>query len=105
MNLKSMKIYQELLDSANKTGYYNQNERILTKAMVALVKSGHATFLFLQDDESRNWWAEKVKKAAVTVVKRKEARRKYELKLQAYNRLSDSERKLLKLTKPREPKS
>ncbi len=62
-------------------------------------------FLFLQNDESRNWWSEKVKKAAITVGKRKEAWRKYELKLQVYNRLSDSDRKLLKLTKPSEPKS
>ncbi len=43
----SDEIYQEILKGADKVGYHNQTDRILINAMVALVKSGHATFFVL----------------------------------------------------------
>ena len=73
-------VFDEILRNTDKKNYVNQNERILRKRMVALVKSGHATFLFLRDDESRNWWSKIVKQASATVEKNRETWRIYEIK-------------------------
>ena len=97
-------IYEEILRNTDKKNYVNVNERILRKAMVSLVKSGHATFLFLRDDESRNWWSKTVKQAAASVERNREAWRTYEIKQRAYDRLSEEDRKILKLRKPTMPK-
>ena len=97
-------VYEEILRNTEKKNYVNVNERILRKAMVSLVKSGHASFLFLRDDESRNWWAKTVKVAAATVEKRKEAWRVYEIKQKAWDRLNEEDRKILKIRKPTQPK-
>ena len=97
-------VYEEILRNTDKKNYVNVNERILRKAMVSLVKSGHATFLFLRDDESRNWWAKTVKVAADIVDKRKEAWRVYEIKQRAWDRLNEEDRKILKIRKPTAPK-
>ncbi len=97
-------IYEEILRNTDKKNFVNVNERILRKAMVSLVKSGHATFLFLRDDESRNWWSKTVKQAAATVERNREAWRTYEIKQRAYDRLSEEDRKILKLRKPTVPK-
>ena len=98
-------VFDEILRNTEKKNYVNVNERILRKSMVALVKSGHATFLFLRDDESRTWWAKTVKVAAATVEKRNEAWRVYEIKQKAWDRLSEEDRKILKIRKPTAPKS
>ena len=97
-------IYEEILRNTDKKNYINQTERVLRKAMVTLVKSGHATFLFLRDDESRNWWSKTVKQAAASVERNREAWRTYEIKQRAYDRLSEEDRKILKLRKPTMPK-
>ena len=97
-------IYEEILRNTEKKNYVNVNERILRKAMVSLVKSGHASFLFLRDDESREWWSKTVKTAAATVEKNREAWRVYEIKQRAWDRLSEDDRKILKLRKPTMPK-
>ena len=97
-------VYEEILRNTEKKNYVNQTERILRKSMVSLVKSGHASFLFLRDDESRDWWSKTVKVAAATVEKRKEAWRVYEIKQRAWDRLSEEDRKILKLRKPTAPK-
>lgn len=97
-------IYEEILRNTDKKNYINQTERVLRKAMVTLVKSGHATFLFLRDDESRNWWSKTVKLAAASVERNREAWRVYEIKQRAYDRLNDADRKILKLRKPTVPK-
>ena len=97
-------IYEEILRNTDRKNYMNVNERIARKAMVSLVKSGHATFLFLRDDESRNWWSKTVKQAAAAVERNKEAWRTYEIKQRAYDRLSEEDRKILKLRKPTMPK-
>ena len=97
-------VYEEILRNTDKKNYVNVNERILRKAMVALVKSGHATFLFLRDDESRDYWTKIVKQASNNVEQRREAWRVYEIKQRAYDRLSEEDRKILKLRKPIIPK-
>ena len=101
----SNEVYEEILRNTEKKNYVNVNERILRKAMVSLVKSGHATFLFLRDDESREWWGKTVKTATATVEKRKEAWRVYEIKQKAWDRLNEDDRKILKIRKPTAPKS
>lgn len=100
----SSDVYEEILRGTDKKNYVNQTERILRKAMVSLVKSGHATFLFLRDDESREYWSKTVKAASAAVEKRREAWRIYEIKQRAYDRLSEEDRKALKLRKPVIPK-
>ena len=97
-------VYEEILRNTEKKNYVNQTERILRKSMVSLVKSGHATYLFLRDDESREWWSKTVKQASATVEKRKEAWRVYEIKQRAWDRLSEDDRKILKIRKPTMPK-
>jgi hypothetical protein len=98
-------VYEEILRNTEKKNYVNVNERILRKAMVSLVKSGHATFLFLRDDESRDWWSKTVKTAAATVEKNREAWRVYEVKQRAWDRLNEDDRKILKIRKPTVPKT
>ena len=98
-------VYEEILRNTEKKNYVNQTERILRKSMVSLVKSGHATFLFLRDDESREWWSKTVKTAAATVEKNREAWRVYEIKQRAWDRLNEDDRKILKLRKPSMPKT
>lgn len=98
-------VYEEILRNTEKKNYVNQTERILRKSMVSLVKSGHATFLFIRDDESREWWSKTVKTAAATVEKNREAWRVYEIKQRAWDRLSEDDRKILKLRKPSMPKT
>ena len=97
-------VYEEILRNTEKKNYVNQTERILRKSMVSLVKSGHATFLFIRDDESREWWSKTVKTAAATVEKNREAWRVYEIKQRVWDRLSEDDRKILKLRKPTMPK-
>lgn len=97
-------VYEEILRNTDRKNYMNVNERILRKAMVTLVKSGHAAFLFLRDDESRDYWTKIVKQAANNVEQRREAWRVYEIKQRAYDRLSEEDRKILKLRKPTMPK-
>ena len=98
-------VYEEILHNTEKKNYLNVNERILRKSMVALVKSGHAAFLFLRDDESREWWSKTVKTAAATVKKNREVWRVYEIKQRAWDRLSEEDRKILKIRKPTMPKT
>lgn len=75
--------------------------RIACKAMEALEKDGRADFLLLQDDEVRDWWlahkeADRKERARVAELQRREA-----LKQEALNKLSDEEKELLGLKKPK----
>ena len=100
----SPELYEEILHNTEKNNYVRREDRIARKAMVSLVKSGHATFLFLADDEMREYWAKLASNAAQAVAKRKEAWQKYEIKQAAWNRLTEADRKILKLRKPIAPK-
>jgi hypothetical protein len=100
----SSELYEEILRNTDKKNYVRLEDRILRKTMVQLVKSGHATFLFLADDEARDYWAKLAKSAAIKVEKRKEAKRLYEVKQAAWDRLSEEDRNILKLRKPTPPR-
>lgn len=104
MDTVDNKVYEEILKSANNSNLF-QTDRIVRKTIVELVKSGNATFLFIRDDECREYWGRLVRKATETINKRKEAHRIYEIKLNAYNRLTEEDRKVLKIRKPAKPRS
>jgi hypothetical protein len=97
-------VFSEILRNTDKKNTIAKPERLLRKSMVQLVKSGHATFLFLHDDESREYWSKLVKQANTIVEKRREDWRIYEIKQRAYDRLSEADRKILKLRKPTMPR-
>jgi hypothetical protein len=100
----SQDVYEEILRNTDKKTAVKKDERLLRKSMVQLVKSGYATFLFLHDDESREWWAKTVTAASILVEKNREAWRIYEVKQRAWDRLSEADRKILGLRKPIKPK-
>ena len=97
-------IYEEILRNTDTKNYVRLDERIARKSLVSLVKSGHATFLFLADDETREYWAKLAKTAATKVAQRKEKQRLYEIKQAVWNRLSEEDRKILKIRKPTPPR-
>jgi hypothetical protein len=84
--------------------YWNKQERIARKVMVELVKAGRSEFLLLRDDEVSKWWGSIVGGIQSKIAKHKERVRLYEIKLQAYNKLSAAERKMLGIRKPIKPK-
>lgn len=78
--------------------------RIACKAMTVLEENGIEDFLLLQDDEVRTWWAQhkeadRKEKARVAEIERKER-----VKAEALARLSDEEKELLGLAKPKKHK-
>jgi len=85
-------------------GYVYKSERLARKIMIELVKAGRAEFLLLRDDEVSQWWGSIVSGIQSKIAKHKERVRLYEIKLQAYNKLSASERKMLGIRKPIKPK-
>lgn len=79
--------------------------RIACKAMTALAEMGKEDFLLLQDDEVREWWqahqeADRKEKARIAEKERRER-----IKADALARLSDEEKELLGLAKPKQKKS
>ena len=102
--LIEQEVYDEILKGTDRRAtYYVKSEHMARKAMVALVKSGHATFLFLRDDEAREWWSNLVKNASDAVDIRRKKTAEYELKLRVWDRLSPTERKTLGIRKPTKP--
>jgi len=86
-------------------GYMNKSERLARKIMLELVKAGRSEFLLLRDDEVSEWWGSIVGGIQDKIAKHKEKIRVYELRLQAYNKLTAAERKTLGIRKPIKPKS
>jgi hypothetical protein len=73
--------------------------RIACKAMTELVKSGHADFLVLKDDEVREWWEKH--QEADRKAREKEERKKERIKIRraALRKLSEEEKIALGLKK------
>ncbi len=97
-------VLEQILKGTDRKNVLNQAERVARKSIVELVKAGKATFLFIRDDETRAFWGKLVKEAALKVEKRREAMRKYEIKCAAFERLSEEDRKILKIRKPAKPR-
>lgn len=73
--------------------------RIACKAMTELVKSGHADFLVLKDDEVREWWEKHQEADRRAKAAEEERRRIAKLKKDALAKLSDEEKKVLGIKK------
>ena len=69
--------------------------RIACKAMTELVKSGHADFLVLKDDEVREWWEKHQEDDRKAQEAKAEKARKAKLRKEALAKLSDEELKIL----------
>jgi hypothetical protein len=63
--------------------------------MTELVKSGHADFLVLKDDEVRDWWEAHQEADRKAQEAKDERARKAKLKKDALAKLSDEEKKIL----------
>lgn len=97
-------IYNEILSKTEKRNYIRLDERIARKTLVELVKAGRAAFLFIRDDETRDYWTALVNEASAEVKKKKEAWRLYDIKQSAWDRLSLEDRKTLGIRKPTKPR-
>ena len=99
---------QEILDFIIKgTGegnYITKPERMARKVMVELVKAGRAEFLLLRDEEVADWWGKIYNGVHQKFAVHKEKVRQYHIKLEAYERLTKEERKILGIRKPIKPK-
>lgn len=100
---------QEILDfivsgAGDTDTYMTKPEKIARKVMVELVKAGRSEFLLLRDDEVNKWWGKLYSGVHEKFEKHKERVRLYEIKLEAYERLSKEERKVLGIRKPQKPK-
>lgn len=84
--------------------YLTKQERLARKIMVELVKAGRAEFLLLRDDEVNQWWGSIVSSIREKIERYRERVRVYDLKLQAYDKLTAQERKTLGIRKPQKPK-
>jgi len=73
--------------------------RIACKAMTELVKSGHADFLVLKDDEVREWWEQHQEADRKAQEAKLEKARKAKIKKEALSKLSDEEKKVLGIKK------
>ena len=69
--------------------------RIACKAMTELVKSGHADFLVLKDDEVREWWEKHQEADRKAQAEKAEKARRAQLRKQALSKLSDDEKAAL----------
>lgn len=85
-------------------GYMYKPERLARKIMIELVKAGRSEFLLLRDDEVSKWWGDIVGSIKTKIARHKERVRIYEVKMQAYNKLTASERRTLGIRKPTKPK-
>lgn len=101
LNEEVLEYLSKGLDSES---YFNKSERIARKVMIELVKAGRSEFLLLRDDEISQWWGSMISNVQAKIVKHKERVRLYELKLQAYNKLTADERRTLGIRKPAKPK-
>jgi cytosine/adenosine deaminase-related metal-dependent hydrolase len=73
--------------------------RIACKAMTELVKSGHADFLILKDDEVREWWEQHQEADRKAQEAKLEKQRRAQIKKEALAKLSDEEKKILGIKK------
>jgi hypothetical protein len=98
---------QEILDFIIKgldDTYISKDQRLARKIMVELVKAGRAEFLLLRDDEVSQWWNKLYGGVQEKFDKYQEKVRLYEIKLEAYNKLTAAERKTLGIRKPAKPR-
>ena len=80
--------------------YISKEGKIARKVMIELVKAGRAEFLLLRDDEVSGWWNKLYGGIETKFAKHQERVRVYNIKMDAYNKLTAAERKTLGIRKP-----
>lgn len=75
--------------------------RIACKAMTELIKSGHADFLVLKDDEVREWWEQHQEADRKAQEAQLEKERREQVKKEALAKLSDDEKRVLGIPVPK----
>ena len=92
-------VYAEILKDADLSSTPAMT-RYAAKAMVELVKAEKADFLLLRDDKFRSWWIKTYKAAEKRIEQRNEKIREYQVKKNVWDRLTEEDRKILRLTNP-----
>lgn len=101
-NTEILEFITKGLDSGDT--YISKEGKIARKVMIELVKAGRAEFLLLRDDEVSTWWNKIYSGVRTKFEKYQEKVRVYNIKLEAYNRLTAAERKILGIRKPAKPR-
>jgi len=81
-----------------------RKEMIARTVMVELIKAGRSEFLLLGNDEVAKWWNGIVTSVRNTMEKYEQELEEYKVKMDAFNKLTEEERKLLKIRAPRKPR-
>lgn len=74
-------------------------------AMLELERNDISAFVLLKNDELRQWWSNEITRVSARFERAEQARKKYEVKLAAWQKLTPQDRKILNLRKPLPPKS
>lgn len=85
--------------------YAARSQQLTRKIMVELVRAGRAEFLLLRDDEVAQWWRNVVTNVNKKVDNYNQKVQDYQLMLSAWNKLTEEDRKALKIRKPKPPKA
>ena len=93
-----------ILNGASANRYLTRPELIARKVMIELIRAERADFILLRDDDVRKWWTDINSGIQQKIEKYKERVRIYNIKMQAYERLSPAERKTLGIRKPTKPR-
>ncbi len=107
-DIKTEDVLNYLLSHATGDSNYGYGgasaHRIAKKIMVELVKAGYADFILLRDDEVNKWWTNLVATATEAFRVYDEKLKLYEVKMAAFEKLTEADRKVLGLRKPVKPK-
>ena len=73
-------------------------------AMLELERNDISAFVLLKNEELRTWWSGELNRVVSRFKRAEDARKRYEVKLAAWQKLSAEDRKILHLRKPIAPK-
>ena len=71
--------------------------RIACKALTELEKQGRADFLLIDDEETRDWWIAHKEADAKAQAAKKEEERRAQIRAEALAKLTDEEKKVLRI--------
>jgi hypothetical protein len=88
--------FEEILEVVSNRRYSNI-EHVAVHSLIELIRFDNAAFLFLKDDKVKQFWDQKVKSAQTIINKRNEEITTYNIKKNAYDRLSVDDRKNIEI--------
>jgi len=77
--------------------------RYAIMAMLELERNGMADFVLLRNDDLRNWWLQLMADFEKNWQRYLQEQSEFHIRLAVWKRLSIGERRVLNITKPREP--